>query len=112
MKKFRLSVDDLVVETFHTVFPLRSSSPGTVLGQGSEVDCGGVSGNEGCFTGPSCENAYSCACTEGPSDGFATCTDNLDCANETRNLGGCTYLEGNCDTLHGSCMIDCESGVC
>ena len=90
MKKLRLDLDAVVVETFHTA-PDRVGRKGTVDGQAAR---------------PAASNGYGLdGCTVGGCSGDGGCSWNMDCSvvncsDDCTGYPGCSN-DGNCSELEG-----------
>src|SRR5262245_61761073 len=97
MKKLRLNLDDLKVESFATT-PEANGQRGTVFGQTVyETDCGttcSVPATE--CEGPNCTLGVECT--------GVGCTELIGCSGDT-HCGNCTYPQQ--DTCQATCGVSC-----
>ncbi|HEU4452275.1 MAG TPA: hypothetical protein VFR81_04415 [Longimicrobium sp.] len=120
MKKLRLDIDHLAVESFDTV-NVRGAAPGTVRGYNSDPwwQCGGnhtiwpqcqptdACQSGGCLQTAGCHTAYCVVsydlpCTGPTCDGAATCGCPTR-SNDTCNGSCAATCAGTCDTCQEGC---------
>ncbi|HEX8691029.1 MAG TPA: hypothetical protein VF746_01205 [Longimicrobium sp.] len=123
MKKLKLDIDDLKIESFDTIADRASSGIGTVHGR--YTDAWTACGNDGCVTmaETDCGTNYQTQCL--PNCGYASmqadpwgCTAGDTCDNcGPTNMVDCSW-DAMC-TMDDTCYLSCEScddcrtvGVC
>lgn len=110
MRKLKLDVDDLAVESFTVSGPHATGGTVEAQGQGGTVPITQAPSDDICANTSTCIGPTYCCGATGPS--VPICIGPTYCCNPTANTGCCPPPTGNCPTAGYTCDFTCDRADC